>query len=119
MERLRGYTIDGTLIVHSQDTLDEMRNVTRNGDVIKAEGRKKDDRVITLALACRAWDDRARKVLIAQNRTKKADQAKRSTSIKDQYQLFSGNMLQDFLNTKKRARLLHVAEIRRRGWRGG
>jgi hypothetical protein len=119
MERLRGYTIDGTLIVHSQDTLDEMRNVTRQGDVIKAEGRKKDDRVITLALACRAWDDRARKPLISQNRTKKADQAKRSASIKDQYQLFSGNMLQDFLNTKKRARLRQVAEIRRRSWRGG
>lgn len=118
MERLRGYTIDGTLIVHSQDTLDEMRNVTRNGDVIKAEGRKKDDRVITLALGCRAWDDRARKALIAQNRTKRADQAKRASSITDQYQLFSANTLQDFFNAKKRARRLEANEIRRAGWRG-
>lgn len=118
MERLRGYTLDGTVIVHSQDALDEMRQVTRKGDVIKAEGRKKDDKVITLALGCRAWDDRARKALIAQNLTKKADSARRAASIQDQYMLFSNNMLSDFFKSKQRVRLHERAMLRRQGWRG-
>lgn len=118
MERLRGYTLDGTLILHSQDTLDEMRKVTRSGDVIKAEGRNKDDRVITCALACRAWDDRARKALIAVNATKKAEAARRAASIKDQYQLYMGNMLEGFFKQKSRARIMERATLRRQAWRG-
>ena len=118
MERLRGYVIDGSMLIHSAEALDEMRNVTRNGDIIKAEGRRKDDRVITLALGCRCWDDRARKALIAANRTKKADQAKRAASIRDQYSLYSSNLLQDFFAAKKRARIRDAAELRRRAWRG-
>jgi len=118
MERLRGYVLDGTLILHSQSTVDEMGEVTRQGDVIEAAGRSKDDRVVTCALACRAWDDRARKTLIAQNRTKKADQALRARSIKDQYSLFQQNMLQDFFRAKVRVRVHSQMQARRASWRG-
>lgn len=118
MERLRGYVLDGTIILHSQDTVDEMRQVTRQGDVIKAEGRAKDDEVITCALGCRAWDDRARKTLIAQNRTKKADQALRARSIKDQYQIFQQSMLTDFFKSKTRVRVQAQLAARRANWRG-
>lgn len=117
-EKLRSYTLDGTIVIRSQDAIDEMTRVTRKGDIIKAEGRDKDDKVFTLALGCRAWDDRARKALIAQNLTKKADSARRAASIQDQYTVFSNNMLSDFFKSKQRVRLHERAMLRRQGWRG-
>lgn len=52
------------LVLHSPELLSEMQGVTRDGTVIEAKGRKKDDRVIALGLAHLAWKDRLQQRLI-------------------------------------------------------
>lgn len=106
MERLRDGVKNDTVIIRSRDTLEEMKSVARDGDSIKAEGKKKDDRVMTAAMAMRAWEEKVRRGLVTTNRTKEADQAKRSMSIQDQFQLFSRNTMQGFFAKKRAGRIL-------------
>ena len=115
MERLRDYVDNGKLLVRSQDTLEEMRSITRNGDTIRAEGRKHDDRAYTMALGIRAWEERLQRALMAGGRTKAADQAKRALSISDQYQLFRQYQLDSFFKQKTAARIA-VHQQQRRNW---
>ena len=116
MERLRDVVHNGKLLVRSQDTLEEMRSITRDGDTIKAEGRKHDDRAYTMALGVRAWEERLQRALMAGGRTKAADQAKRALSISDQYQLFRQYQLDSFFKQKSAARLATQQMQQRRNW---
>jgi hypothetical protein len=116
MERLRDYVHNGKLLVRSQDTLEEMRSITRDGDTIKAEGRKHDDRAFTLALGIRAYEERQQRALMAGGRTKAADQAKRALSIADQYQLFRQYQLDSFFKQKTAARVGMQRAQQRRNW---
>ena len=104
MERLRDFTGTGVLRVRSHSTIDEMRSITRDGDTIGGEGHKKDDRVVSLALAVRMWDDRVRRMLMAGRRTREAEAAKRRMSIVDQVKLYQESQFQSFLAAKQRAR---------------
>ena len=55
---------------------------------------------MALALLIRAWEEKLRRGLIAQNRTKEADVARRRMSLADQYTLFNNYRLNQFFEAK-------------------
>jgi hypothetical protein len=57
----------GILIPHSKYLLDEMKAIVRDGGSIEATGDAYDDRVVSAALAVKAWNDQLRTRLITQN----------------------------------------------------
>ncbi len=104
MERLRDFVSNGMLKIVSMETIEEMRYIARDGDAIGASGAKKDDRVLTLAMGVRVWDERVRRKLIRENRTRAAEKAKRSASFEDQMQIFTQTKLSDFFEAKQAER---------------
>lgn len=117
MERLRDFTHSGKLLVRSMDTIEEMKAITRAGDTIKGEGKKKDDRVFAMALGCRAWEEKFRRGLIAGNRTKEADIARKRLSYEDRYKVFTRSTLDMFFKSKERDRMALSRQATRNGWR--
>lgn len=117
MERLRDFTHSGKLLVRSMDTIEEMKAITRAGDTIKGEGKKKDDRVFAMALGCRAWEEKLRRGLIAGNRTKEADIARKRLSYEDRYKVFTRSTLDMFFKSKERDRMALSRQATRNGWR--
>lgn len=121
MERLRDFTDNGMLKIRSQDTLEEMRSVTREGDTIKAQGRNKDDRVMGLGLGIRCWEERVRRMMTAGMRTRERELARRRLTPEDKYKMFNEFQFQAFLNGNKIVR--HAREraqrqqLRARGYR--
>lgn len=113
MERLRDYVHNSGLIINSQDTLEEMKGITRDGDEIGAEGHGHDDHTMTLALMVRAWEEKIRRGLIAQNRTREADVARRRMSVVDQFRLHNQYRLQEFFGRKDGVRRATQMEIAR------
>lgn len=69
METLRSYFERDMIEIRSSECVEELRNISRDGDQISGEGRAKDDRVIACALAAVAWDSWIRPQMQAQNRT--------------------------------------------------
>jgi len=118
MERLRDFTSNTMIHIRSLDTLVEMKSITREGDTIEAQGSKKDDRVMAMAMAVRCWEQRVRKTLINMSRTRAFERAKRNLTIKDQVALYGQNQLQSFFKAKAGARLRLQALLRRQSWRG-
>ncbi len=118
MERCRDFVSNGTLILHSQDLISEMKSITREGDSIAAEGNKKDDRVMALAMACRSWEQFERKGLISANKTRSLEDAKRRLTLRDQMQMLSQHHLSSFLDGKKKARAAAQRAATRASWRG-
>ena len=114
MERLRDFVHNGGLIINSMDTLEEMKGVTRNGDEIAAEGGRRDDRTMAMAMAVRAWEEKLRRGLVAQNRTKQADVARRRLSIVDQYQLYTRYRLSEFFGRKDNIRRVENWQMQQR-----
>ncbi len=81
MERLKVVTNNGTLIIKSMETIEEMRKIARDGASIEAPSHKHDDRALALAIAVRAWDDSVRPALVAKGFTKEAfDESLKMTS---------------------------------------
>lgn len=119
LERLRDVTHDGTLLIRSYDTLGEMKSVAREGNVIKAEGSKKDDRVMSLALGVRAWEDRIRPKMIAGRRTRQAFQAAQTMSPKARHDLFTEFQLNSIIDRKTAERRMMEQMAARRQWREG
>ena len=117
MERMRDFVVNGGLLIRSGDLLEEMKSITRDGDTIKAAGRKKDDRVIAIAMGVRAWEERVRRGLIAQKRTKQADIARRMTSPVERYKLFSQNAFEEMFRRKRIARYQANVAARHQAWR--
>lgn len=117
MERLRDFTQNGLLRIRSIETLEEMRSVTREGDGIAARGNKKDDRVVTMALAVQCWENRVRRNMIAQRRTRESEAAKRKVSVQDQVKLYNGNMFDQFIAQRVNTRARQEASVRSLGWR--
>lgn len=112
MEGCRNYLQSGGLVVNSMEVLEEMRSISRDGDVIGAEGRNRDDRTFALAQGIRAWEEKLRRPLILGNRTRQAERARVSMSITDQRQVYETNMLQSFFRTKETARVQAVRAAR-------
>ena len=117
LEAERNYFHNGTLIVRSPRTLEQMKGVTRDGDSIAAEGRNRDDHPFAMALGVRYWEDRFRRMLNAANRTRAAERARLSVSIEDQWALWSRNTLGDFFKRKEAERGLAMQVAVREAWR--
>jgi hypothetical protein len=112
MERLRDFNDNGMLKIRSQDTLEEMRSVTREGDTIAAQGKNKDDRVMALGLGIRCWEERVRRTMSVQQRTREREMAKLRLTPEDRYKMFSSYQFQSFLGEKKMLRQREAAAIR-------
>lgn len=97
MERLRDFTNNGVLRIRSHETLNEMCDVTREGDSIGADGSDHDDRVLALALAARQWEEGPRRRLMAAKRTRDFEVAKRRMTVTDMVQAFNTNQFGTFL----------------------
>ena len=119
MERLRDFTSNATLHIRSQEVIKEMNTVSRDGDSIEAPGNEKDDRVFALALAVHYWEERVKPMLMAQKRTRQAEDARKLTSVKDQVQLFNQNHLEQFFAGKRKERHAMARMMSRRSWRYG
>ncbi len=117
MERLRDFVSNGMLRIRSMETLEEMRSVTREGDNIETRGRRKDDRVISAALAVRCWEERVRRGMSVNKRTREAEAAKKSMSIVDMASLYSKNQLESFFAQKRGQRARELSGLRRQSWR--
>jgi len=115
MERLRDFLHVKQLRVRSPETLDEMAKIVRDGDSIHGEGTSKDDRVMALALALKAWEDSERKALIAQQRTRENEAKRRSLTHADLQEMFSQSLVQNFFNRQSHARVMAQAARRRAG----
>lgn len=118
MERLRDFFTNEMLHVRSFATLEEMKSVTRVGDTIEASGSNKDDRVVALGLGVQCWEQRARRVMAPQRRTRENEAAKRRMSIVDKASLFHENQLQSFFAGKRVKRRRDQIVLRRMAWRG-
>lgn len=104
MERLRDFTDNNMLKIRSIETLEEMRSVTREGDTIAAQGSKKDDRVMGLAMMVRCWEERVRRTLSVAQRTREREMAKLRLTPEDKYRMFTSFQFQQFLGAKKMLR---------------
>lgn len=101
MERLRDFTDNGMLKIRSRETLEEMNSVTREGDSIAAQGKNKDDRVMSLGLGIRCWEERVRRAMSVAQRTREREQSKLRLTPEDRYKMFSSYQFQSFLGEKK------------------
>jgi hypothetical protein len=100
MERLRDFMHNGGIVLNSTEALEEAKGITREGDEIGAEGGRRDDRCMALAMMIRAWEEKLRRGLITQNRTREADVARRRMSVVDQMQLHNRYRLNEFFQAK-------------------
>jgi len=117
MERFRDFTHSGLLRIRSKEAIEEMRWVSRDGDSIAARGRKKDDRVISLALGVRCWEERCRRFLATQKRTRASEAARLQKTIVDQSALFTQHQLENMFAYKRSARAREARSITRAAWR--
>lgn len=117
MERLRDFLHQNVLVLRSAELVEEMRIITRDGDTIEAEGKGKDDRAVSIALCCRAWEEKLRRGLIATNKTRAAEKARRGLAVSDQKALFDQYQLANFFKAKAGARL--AVQRAANDWRRG
>jgi hypothetical protein len=73
---LKDYFERGMLKVYSEECIDEMKGIVREGGTIAAAGRSKDDRVIASALATAAFAEQLQPKLIANRVTKDKKESK-------------------------------------------
>ena len=73
-ERMLSYMKDyferGMMAIYSEDLLEEMKTIVRDGGSIEASGRNKDDRVIASGLACAAYAEQVQPRLIQMKLTR-------------------------------------------------
>jgi hypothetical protein len=78
-ERMMNYMKDlferGMLAIYSEETIEEMKTIVRDGGSIEASGRNKDDRVIATALACVAFSEQVQPRLINMKYTREVARA--------------------------------------------
>lgn len=116
MERLRDFTNNGVLRIRSHETIQEMGDITRDGDSIGASGSDHDDRPLALALACRQWEEGPRRRLMASKRTREAEIAKRRMTTTDMVKAFNQNQFGSFLAGRDVARRMQIAAMQGRGF---
>lgn len=117
MERCRDFASTGRLIIHSRDLVDEMKTIRRDGDKIEAEASNKDDRVFSMAMGLRGWEQSELPALIAQGKTREVEQAKKRFTLADQMAMMNKMQLQSFFKRKVSERRNYAAELRRNSWK--
>lgn len=118
MERLRDFTSNGMLRIRSQDTLEEMRTISREGDSIGPANNYKDDRVMALAMGVRYWDEVVRRRLVASKMTRNADESKRRMNMVDQVKMYNDAQFDAFMASKGAQRRAVARAALRQRWRG-
>lgn len=119
MERLRDAVSSYKLRVRSMELVDEMKTIAREGDTIKAPGSMKDDRVLAASFAVHVWESGPRRYLMNTNRTRQAEQARKTLTVKSQMDLYQSNQLQAFFDRKQRARVSIQRQLAHQAWRHG
>jgi hypothetical protein len=119
MERLRDFVSNDMLHIRSLDTCSEMQAVVREADTIESQGQDKDDRVVALALGVMCWQERVRRVLSAQQRTRESDRKMFSRTMDELSQSFQDYQFQNFLTIRKGQRDRVQSQAVRAGWRDG
>ena len=117
LERLRDMNNSALVTIQSRETLEEMRTLTRNGDSISAEGRAKDDRVISLALGIHQWESAVRRNMIAHRRTKSAEVARKAADPRSRFQLFNQFQMNVRLKHKTAVRAQAKIALAKERWR--
>lgn len=97
MNQLRDMLSRGMLKVHSAGFVEEARYVSQEGSRIAGMGRRKDDRVIAMALACMGWSDQMQPQLLGSGLANGATQAQNPLNR------VIGNYLQQRLEQSKAA----------------
>lgn len=118
MERLRDFTSNGMLVIRSADTIEEMRSVTREGDEIAAASNKKDDRVLSLAIGVRCWEQSVWRRLRSQRRTREAAEIAKRQNFASKVALFNKSQMQSYLEMRARMRNQQRNQAVRQMWRG-
>lgn len=113
MERLRDHLALNVLNVRSIAALEEMRKIERDGDSIQGSGSAKDDRVMTLALGVRAYEDSEKQRLRAMGLTRELELKRRLSNPSDMQALFSQDLVSKFFATQQAQRTLSVRRARR------
>ena len=119
MNQLRDTWLQKQLFVRSVQCLKEMQGIVQEGIEIAAEGNGKDDRVMALALATRAWMDGERATLRAQGRTRAVELGKAvPPDPGDLAKIFNQNIIADTLamNSQILAARRRAARPRRWNW---
>jgi hypothetical protein len=117
MQRLRDFTSNEMLAIRSQETIEEMRSIAQEGDSIAAQGSKKDDRIIALAMGVRCWEERVRRGLLSGKRTRESELAKKQMSLGDQIKLFNSSQFSDFFAVKAANRRADAILAMRQKWK--
>lgn len=117
LERMRDFVVNNKFRIRSLSLVDEMKTIAREGDSIKAPGTMKDDRVLAASFAVHCWETGPRKQLIAQNRTREAEHARKRLTITDQVYLFQQNQLSNFFAQKRTVRLQQQRLNVKHSWR--
>ena len=104
MNQLQAATDNGTLVIRSMASLEEMRSVQREGGSIEATGSNKDDRVVTLAMAVVCWFERVRGKMMQARRTREFEHGKHNLSVVDRVKMFNQSQLDTFFAQKTVAR---------------
>ena len=102
----------GKAEIISVATLGEMKTLAQEGDVIKGEGKAKDDLVIALALANRAYIDGERGRLIARQWTKELEEKSLVGTKEDMQTQFSRGIVENFFATKAKERAALARQAR-------
>jgi hypothetical protein len=117
MERLRDFVSNGQVRIRSADLIKELNTISRDGDTIEAPGALKDDRAVSLAFAIHCWEEKARRQLVVQRRSRASEEAKRNVTTIDQVRLFNQNIMETFHRQKNSQRALERQFALRQAWR--
>lgn len=101
MERMKVVANNGSLIIKSMETIEEMRKIARDGAAIEAPSHKHDDRTLALAFAVRAWDDGVRDRMVAKGITKSAYEESLKMTSPARYNLFMQNSINNMFAQKQ------------------
>jgi hypothetical protein len=106
----------GQLNLRSVELLEEMRTIVQEGSEIRASDNKKDDRVMALAMAVRAWHDSEKSALVSSGRTRAIEQARKDPRDEDlNVHFFTG--IKDSFFAENRATARREQRVQRRGSR--
>ena len=114
MNQLRDVFNTDQIVINSVACLREMQRIVQVGLVIEGEGVSKDDRVIALALAVRAWMDQERYRLQLESRTFENESRKGQYTSTDLAASFYSNIMRDFFNRQEWDRKQALRASRRR-----
>lgn len=106
----------GEFEINSIAALKEMQALRKDGRSIQPEGKKKDDRPVTLGLCTRGFMDFERRDLIARNATFEIEQAKVSEGGDDLTVRFMSGIMQREARLKQMRRRTATRQAKGGGW---